>query len=65
MAIEKCFPKAPADVIYVCLSFMQKWSCLLKEVEEAQIIRLKEEILKWLKEFKPSSLYLLSDVVEI
>jgi hypothetical protein len=31
MAIEKCFPKALTDVIYIALSLMQKWSFILKE----------------------------------
>lgn len=30
MAIEKKFPKAPTDVVYVALSLMQKWSIKLR-----------------------------------
>jgi hypothetical protein len=30
MAIEKHFPKAPSDVMYVAISLLQKWSLLLK-----------------------------------
>jgi hypothetical protein len=31
MAIEKKFPNSPFDIIYIALSFIQKWSVLLKE----------------------------------
>lgn len=35
MAIEKKFPKAPTDVLFVAISLMQKWSILLKEEDQA------------------------------
>lgn len=63
MVIEKRFPKAPTDEIYVALSFLQKWSCLLKEEDRTRVDHMMEEILRWLKDFKPSP-YLVSDVVE-
>jgi hypothetical protein len=43
MAIEKKFPKAPSDVIYVAISFMQKWSHLLKEKDKEEAYLLAEE----------------------
>jgi len=58
MAIEKFFPKPPTDVIYLALSFMQKWSILLKEEDREQICQLKAVIMNWL-EFKPSNQLLL------
>ena len=64
MMIEKQFPKAPTDVIYTALSFMLKWSYLLKEGDRERITQMKEDVLKWLKEFKTSA-YSISDVVEI
>ena len=53
--LKNAFPKRPLMSYTFAFSFMQKWSCLLKEVDRAQIIQLNEEILRWLKEFKPSS----------
>ena len=37
MAIEKGFPKAPTDIIYVALTLMQKWSILLKEEDREKL----------------------------
>jgi len=31
MSIEQKFPKAPTDVVYLALSYLQKWSVLLKD----------------------------------
>jgi len=33
MAIQHQFPKSPSDIIYTAVSFMQKWSILLKEAD--------------------------------
>jgi hypothetical protein len=41
MAIEKRFPKAPNDVIYVALTLMQKWT-LLKEVDREKMAHVNE-----------------------
>jgi hypothetical protein len=62
--IEKYFPKAPTDVMYTAVSFMQKWSYLLKEEDLKHIIQMKEDILKWLKEFKSIG-HSISDIVEL
>jgi hypothetical protein len=64
MDIEKKFPRAPTDVIYIALSMLQKWSTLLKEVDRERVIQLKYEILRWMKNFH-SSMVVPSDVVEI
>ena len=37
MAIEKRMPKASADIIYVALSWMQKWCIMLKETDRERI----------------------------
>jgi hypothetical protein len=37
MAIEKVFPKAPSDVIYVVISLMQKWSHLLRGKDKERV----------------------------
>jgi len=45
MAIENKFPKAPSDIIYVVLSFLQKWSVLLKEEDRQNILQVKDEVM--------------------
>jgi hypothetical protein len=64
MAIEKKFPKAPSDVIYVAISFMQKWSHLLKEKDKEFAEHILKKLTSWLKSFRPS-VVMLSDVVEV
>jgi hypothetical protein len=54
MAIEKRSPRAPTDVVYVALTLLQKWSILVKEVDRERILSVKEEVLQWMKSFKPS-----------
>ena len=55
MAIEKKFPKAPTDVVYLALSFMQKWCILLKEKDREHVEKIKDDIMGWLNGFKPSA----------
>jgi len=64
MAIENKFPKAPSDIIYVALSFLQKWSVLLKEEGRQRILQVEDEILRWMKNFRPSVL-MSTDICEI
>ena len=64
MMIEKHLPKTPTDVVYIGLSFMQKWSGLLREEDRERITHLKEDIMRWLKDFKTSAI-MLSDAVEV
>jgi hypothetical protein len=54
MAIEKRLPKAPADMIYVALSLLQKWCIILKEADKERIMQTKCNIMEWLKIFKPT-----------
>ena len=56
MAIEQRFPKALTDVIYVALSLQQKWGVLLKEVDRQRVLHVKDDIMSWMKSFKPSLL---------
>ena len=51
LAIEKSFIKLLADVIYVAVSFLQRWSIFLKDKDKERV--LQEAILRWLKDFKP------------
>ena len=60
----KRFPKNPSDIIYVALSFMQKWCLLLKEDDRQRYTQLKDEVMRWMKNFKPSSL-MSTDICEI
>lgn len=64
MAIDKKFPKASIDVIYIALSLLQRWSIRLKEMDQERLLKVKESITSWIKTFKPSDLQ-LSDVYEI
>jgi hypothetical protein len=64
MAIEHKYPKSPTDIIYVALSYLQKWSILLKEADRQRIMQVKDEILCWMRNFKPS-LVVATDVCEI
>jgi hypothetical protein len=64
IAIDKKFPKAPTDVIYIATSLMQKWSVKLKEKDQERLKQIKDSITSWLKTFKPS-IFPLSDVIEI
>jgi hypothetical protein len=64
MAIEHKFPKAPPDIIYATLSFLQKWSLLLEEEDRQRFLHVKNEILRWMKNFRPSVL-MSTDICEI
>lgn len=64
MAIEKHFPKAPSDVMYVAISLLQKWSLLLKEKDKERIDHVLKTVSNWMKCFCPNRI-LLSDVSEI
>jgi membrane protein required for beta-lactamase induction len=44
MAIEHKYPKTPSDIIYVALSYMEKWRVLLKEDDRQQIAQVKDEM---------------------
>ena len=64
MAIEKNYPKAPANVLYDALSLLQRWSLLLKAVDKEKVDQANVMLLSWLRNFKPS-LVMASDIVEI
>jgi hypothetical protein len=54
MAIEKCYPKTPFDVLYAALSLLQKWSMLLKEDDKRRMFQVKDTVVRWMRSFKPS-----------
>jgi hypothetical protein len=45
MAIEKCFPKTPSDVLYAALSLLQKWLILLKEKDRGRMAQAKDSVI--------------------
>jgi hypothetical protein len=63
MCFQNAFPDKPLDIIYLffanfdiiylCLSFLQKWKILMKLVERAKIDGMVEMVMKATKEFRP------------
>jgi hypothetical protein len=64
MSIERKFPKNPSDIMYIALTFMQKRSLLLKDEDRQRIVQVKEEILRWMRKFKPVMM-VSTDIYEI
>jgi hypothetical protein len=64
MAIQLKFPKSPSDIMYTAVSFLQKWSILLKEDDRDRIQQVKDRILLWMGNFKPALLQ-STDVYEL
>ena len=64
MSTESKFPKNPSDIMYIALTFMQKWSLLLKDDDRQRIVQVKDEILRWMRKFKPMMM-VSTDIYEI
>lgn len=64
MTIEKSFIKAPTDVLYTAISFLQRWCVYLKEKDREQVSQALEAMLGWMKNFKPR-MTTASDVFKI
>jgi hypothetical protein len=64
MTIERNFIKAPIDVLYTAISFLQRWSICLEEEDREQVSQALEAMLSWMKHFKPRST-MATDVFEI
>lgn len=45
MTIEKSFVKAPTDVLYIAISFLQRWCVLLKEKDRERVSQALEAML--------------------
>jgi hypothetical protein len=58
---KKTSPKRPLDVVHLGISFVQKWTLLMKPLEKERIRRMVELVLQRAKEFRPS-LDTVSDV---
>jgi type III secretory pathway component EscR len=57
ICIQHIFPNNSLDVVYLTLSFTQKWCILMKSPEKAKVEKMQE----CAKKFIPSD-YILSDV---
>ena len=64
MSIEQKFPKAPTDVVYLALSYLQKWSILLKDADRDRMEAINGEIMGWMRSFKPNEV-MASDIIEL
>jgi hypothetical protein len=53
ICIQKTFPSASTDVIYLGIAFIQEWKLLMKEVVRQKMEDLVGRVLIKLKEFKP------------
>lgn len=53
MCIQKTFLDKPLDIIHPTLSFVQKWTILMKTLEKAQVEKMAKMVLKYTKGFKP------------
>jgi hypothetical protein len=52
--IQKPFPERPIDVVYMCISFVQKWTLLMRPLEKGRIHHMVELVLRRAREFRPS-----------
>ena len=66
MSIEQKFPKTPTptDVVYLALSYLQKWSILLKDADRDRMEAINGEIMGWMRSFKPNEV-MASDIIEL
>jgi hypothetical protein len=64
MAIEKCYPKAPTNILYDALSLLQRWSLLLKVIDKEKVDQANVMLLRWIRNFEPS-LVMPTDIVDI
>jgi hypothetical protein len=64
MSIEQKFPKTPTDVVYLTLSYLQKWSILLKDADRDHMEAINGEIMGWMRSFKPNEV-MTSDIIEL
>jgi hypothetical protein len=53
MCIQKVFPSKPVDIIYCGMSFVQKWSLLMRKPEKEKVDALKSLLIRRIQDFKP------------
>jgi hypothetical protein len=61
MCIRKIFLDKPIDIIHLCLSFVQRWKILMKELERNKVEALTSLMLQHIRNFRPLASH-LSDV---
>ena len=54
MAIEKRYPKRPVEVLILPVSFLQKWSPLLRNDDKMKVDGAAAQVQEWLRNFSPS-----------
>jgi hypothetical protein len=52
------------DVVYLALSYLQKWSILLKDTDLDRMEAINGEIMGWMRSFKPNEV-MASDIIEL
>jgi hypothetical protein len=57
MCMQKTFPAKPTDIIYIGLSFIQKWRILAKPVAKSKMEEMMELVLCHVREFEPLHSY--------
>jgi len=53
MAIERVFPSNPIDIVYIGLSFVQRWCRLLKPTDQEKVKEGVEKLKSWLNNYIP------------
>jgi len=64
MAIEKVFPQNPIDVVYLGISYVQKWWRLLKPADQEKLSNAADTMRGWLQGYNPISA-VATDIVEL
>ncbi|TVU17160.1 hypothetical protein EJB05_33176, partial [Eragrostis curvula] len=54
MTIQRKFPDNPIDVMYIAVSYLQKWKLLLKPKERSEVEHIATRVLLSMKNFKAS-----------
>jgi hypothetical protein len=64
MCIQKKLPNKLLGIVYLVLSYIQKWRIIMRKLEKVKVEELMKTVLQFVKEFKPWG-SALSDVVFI
>jgi hypothetical protein len=50
---QRSFLDKPTDIIYLCLSFIQKWKILMKAMTRSKMEAMLDVVLQHLRDFRP------------
>ncbi|CAN6210841.1 unnamed protein product [Urochloa humidicola] len=64
MAIEQKFSSSSTSIIFVGISFLQRWKALLKPDDQLKVDGTIDKMMNWLKNFSTSA-GMVSDIVEL